>query len=85
MQSFEYTITDAQGIHARPAGLLVREASKFTSDIKVSFNKKTGDAKRLFSVMGMGIKCGNKITVTIDGTDEAEAVSSIKSFFENNL
>ncbi len=85
MQSFEYTITDAQGIHARPAGLLVREASKYASDIKLSFNEKTGDAKRLFSVMGLGIKCGNKITVTIEGADEAEAISSIKSFFETNL
>ena len=85
MQSFEYTITDSQGIHARPAGLLVKEASKFSSDIKVLFDEKSGDAKRLFSVMGLGIKCGNKITVTIDGIDEASAVNAMKAFFEKHL
>ena len=85
MQSFEYTITDSQGIHARPAGLLVKEASKYASDIKVSFNEKSGDAKRLFSIMGLGIKCGNKITVTIDGADEEIAVSAMKDFLEKNL
>ena len=81
----EYTITDSQGIHARPAGLLVKEASKFSSDIKVLFNEKSGDAKRLFSIMGLGIKCGNKITVTIDGADEEIAVSAMKDFLEKNL
>lgn len=85
MQSFEYTITDAQGVHARPAGMLVKEASKFTSDIKLSLNERSGDAKRLFSVMGMGIKCGDKITVSIEGADEADAAEGIKQFLEGNL
>lgn len=85
MQSFEYTITDAQGIHARPAGLLVKETAKYASEIQLVFGEKSCDAKRLFGVMGMGIKCGDRITVNIDGSDEETAAAEIKKFFEQNL
>lgn len=85
MQSFEYTITDAQGIHARPAGLLVKAASNYVSDIQLALGEKSCDAKRLFGIMGMGIKCGNKITININGSDEETAAAEIKKFFEQNL
>lgn len=85
MESFEYTITDAHGLHARPAGLLVKEAAKYNSDIALVLDGKECDAKRLFGIMGMGIKCGNKITVRISGSDEDDACEKLKFFFENNL
>lgn len=85
MQEFSYTITDEQGIHARPAGLLVKEASKYESAITISHNGKTGDAKKIFSVMGLGIKFGDQITVSAEGTDEAQAAPAINSFLKENL
>ena len=70
MKSFNYTIKDAQGIHARPAGVLVKEAGRFKSDITIEKDGKKADAKRIFAVMGLGVKSGETITVNIEGEDE---------------
>lgn len=85
MKEFEYTITDPQGIHARPAGLLVKEASKFKSSVTIEKDGKTGDAKRIFAVMALAAKCGNTVKITVDGEDEAEAAEAMESFFKANL
>jgi len=85
MKSFNYTIKDAQGIHARPAGVLVKEAGRFKSDITIEKDGKKADAKRIFAVMGLGVKSGETITVNIDGEDEDKAASSLQEFLQNNL
>lgn len=85
MKEFTYTITDPQGMHARPAGILVKEAAKFQSSITIEKDGKSGDAKRIFAVMGLGVKCGQAITVKVDGPDEDEAASTIEEFLKANL
>ena len=85
MEKFTYTSTDPAGINARPAGLLVKTAAGFKSTCKVEGNGKTGDLKRIFTVMGLGIKAGMTITVTVEGEDEKEAASTLKSFLKENL
>lgn len=85
MKEFKYTIKDPEGIHARPAGILVKEAAKYQSNITLVKDEKTGNAKRIFSVMGMGIKNADTIKVTIEGSDEAEAFSALEKFFQENL
>lgn len=85
MKEFTYTITDELGIHARPAGLLVKEASKFASDITIENAGKTGDAKRIFSVMALAVKKGNTITVKSNGSDEEDAAAALETFFRENL
>lgn len=85
MKEFNYTITDPQGVHARPAGLLVKEAAKYQSSITIEKDGKTGDAKRIFAVMGLAVKCGNTITVKVDGADEAEAAAAMEEFLKANL
>ena len=85
MKEFKYVITDAQGIHARPAGLLVKEAAKFASTIKVAKGEKEADLKRLLAVMGLGIKQGEEITIKIEGADEDDAAEAIETFFKENL
>ncbi len=85
MKQFNYTVTDELGIHARPAGLLIREASKFDSEITIECGGKKADAKRLFAVMGMGVKHGSTVTVTVSGKDEAEAADEIEKFLKANL
>lgn len=85
MKEFNYTIKDPIGIHARPAGQLVREASKFKSDITLYVKGKNADAKRLFGVMSLSAKQGDNVKVCIFGNDEELAYSSMKSFFEQNL
>ena len=85
MQQFEYVIKDAVGIHARPAGLLVKEAKQYKSKITVECNGKTAEATKLMALMGMGVKGGNTVTVRVEGEDEAEAAAGIRAFFEANL
>ncbi len=85
MKEFFYTITDQLGIHARPAGLLVKEASRFESDITLVKDDKAADAKRIFSVMGLGIKQNEKIKISITGPDEEKASSELEKFFKQNL
>lgn len=85
MKAFNYVIKDELGIHARPAGLLVKEAAKFQSAVKIAKDGKEADAKRIFGVMGLGVKCGQEVTVSADGADEAEAIAALEAFFNANL
>ena len=81
----ERIITDPEGIHARPAGLLVKAAAGFKSDIKIEKDGKAANAKTIFGVMGLGVKKDMEIKVTADGEDEAEAVEALQKFFNENL
>ena len=85
MRSFEYTITDEVGIHARPAGLLVKEAKSYDSAIKVTKDGKSAEAKKLMTLMGLGVKKGDTVTVSIEGGDEDAVAAKMEEFFRNNL
>mgnify|MGYP000127511575 CR=1 FL=1 len=85
MKSFKHNIKDELGLHARPAGLLVKEAAKFKSAITLDSGAKKADAKRIMAVMSMGVKKGVEVTVSIEGEDEDAAYETIKKFFEDNL
>lgn len=85
MQKFEYVIKDEVGIHARPAGMLVKEAKKYQSRIVLEKEGKTAEATKLMAVMGLGVKCGQTVEVEISGQDEEAAFESMKVFFEENL
>ena len=85
MREFEYTVKDELGIHARPAGLLVKAAKATNCRISVAKDGKSADATRLFAVMGLGVKQGDTVRVTCEGENENEALLQMKSFSENNL
>lgn len=85
MKNFTYVIQDEVGIHARPAGLLVKEAKKYASKIIISKGEKSAEATKLMALMALGVKCGEEITVSVEGEDEEAVVNEIKSFLENNL
>lgn len=85
MKKFSYHIKDEVGIHARPAGILVKEAKKYKSTIKISSGEKSAEATKLMALMGMGVKCGQTVEVEVSGEDEEIAYEGIKAFFEANL
>jgi phosphocarrier protein len=85
MKQISYVITDPEGIHARPAGLLVKEANQFASSITIKKNDKEADAKRIFAVMGLAAKKDETIHVTAEGSDEEDAITAMKNFLTNNL
>lgn len=85
MKSFSYTVKDELGLHARPAGLLVKEVKNFQSKVTLEKDGKSVDASRLMAVMGMGVKKDQTVTVKAEGDDEDAACKALKAFFETNL
>ena len=85
MKQFTYTITDPLGIHARPAGLLAKEAKKFSSVCTVTKDGQTKKLTQLMLLMAMGIRQGDTVTVAAEGADEDAAIAALRVFFENRL
>ena len=85
MKEFEFVVTDPQGIHARPAGLLVKEAKKFESNISVFKGARKGDLKKIFTIMALGVKQGETIKVQVEGADEELAASAVEAFLKENF
>lgn len=85
MKTFEYTIKDELGIHARLAGLLVKEAKKYESECTITKDGKTKKLTQLMMLMSLGVKQGETVTVTAEGADEDTAIEGLKAFFEANL
>ena len=85
MKTFEYTIKDELGIHARPAGLLVKEAKKYESECTITKDGKTKKLTQLMMLMSLGVKQGETVTVTAEGANEDAAIAGLKEFFEANL
>ncbi|HJC54215.1 MAG TPA: HPr family phosphocarrier protein [Candidatus Gemmiger stercoravium] len=85
MKEFTYTIQEKVGIHARPAGLLVKEVKKYQSTVTIVKDDKSVNAVKLMALMGMGIKCGDTVTVQVEGPDEADAAAALEVFFKEHL
>lgn len=85
MQEFEFIIQDEQGLHARPAGLLVKAAAQYPCHVSLTTGGKTVDAKRLFGVMGLAVKCGDTIKIACDGPQEQDAADSMRRLLEDSL
>lgn len=85
MKEFKFTIKDEAGIHARPAGLLVKAAGEFASTVTINKDGKSADAKRIFGLMGLGAKCGDTLTVTCEGADEEAAAEALEKFVNENM
>ena len=85
MKSFEYVITHPLGLHARPAGLLVREVKKYASAVTIAKGEKSVNALRLMALMAMGVKQGDTVKVTVEGPDEDTAAAAIAAFFKANF
>lgn len=85
MKEFTYTVKEPVGIHARPAGLLVKEVKTYQSTVTITKGEKSVNAVKLMALMGMGIKCGDTVKVTIEGPDEDTAAPALEKFFNENL
>lgn len=86
MKQFTYTITDPVGIHARPAGLLAKTAKTLDGTVTVEkIGGKSAMATKLMAVMGLGIKQGDTISVTVEGGDEESNAAVMEQFFKDNL
>ena len=85
MKEFSYVIKDEIGLHARPAGLLVKEVKKFESAVTLSCKGKTAAAGKLIAIMSMGVKQGDEVNAQVEGPEEEAAFEAMEKFFQNNL
>ena len=85
MKELTFTIKDETGIHARPAAMLVKEASKFPCKITIRKEKKEVDAKSIFAVMSLGAKYKEQIIVRTDCEQEEEAIEVLHKLLEENM
>ena len=86
MKSFNYTITDPVGIHARPAGLLVKAIKEFAdSTITLKKGDKSVNMLKLMGIMQLGVKQGDEVTVSVEGGNEDAVLAAVEKFFKENL
>ncbi|NBI07401.1 HPr family phosphocarrier protein [Senegalia massiliensis] len=85
MKNLEIELTNETGLHARPASLFIREASKYTSDIVVVKDGTEYNGKSIMGILSMGATKGDKLNIKIDGSDEEEAYEGLKNLFENEI
>ena len=85
MKEFSYTVQDHMGIHARPAGQIVKLAKGLSSRIVISKGEKSADARRLIALMGLNVLQGETVSVSVESEREDEDFQMMQRFFEVNL
>lgn len=85
MKKIEATLNNKTGLHARPASMFVKEASKYSSDIRVIKDGQEYNAKSIMGILGMGATMGTRLTITAEGSDEREAVTALKNMIDSNF
>ncbi len=85
MKSFRYLIKDELGVHARPAGLIVKEAKQYDCLITIQRDAKNVDASKLMALMGLGIKQNDMVEVVFEGKEEEKAYQGFLTLFEEYL
>ena len=85
MKEFTYTITDPNGIHARPAGLLVKQLKAFKSTRAMFKGDKNVDMKKLLALMGLGVKQGDAVTIKVEGEDEEACAAALEKFLKETF
>ena len=80
MRSFMYTIKNPVGLHARHAGLLVKETGRYQSEVTIAKGSRSANGKSVLSLMGLGVRQGDVIAVSLEGPDEDAAAAQLKAF-----
>ena len=85
MKEFTHVIADPLGLHARPAGMLVKACTGYASAVTITAPTGKADAKRLMAVMRLAAKQGMELTISVDGADEEKAAAELQAFLQANL
>ena len=85
MKEFTYTITNPIGIHARPAGLLAKQATQYSSVCTLTKGEQTPTLTQLMMLMAMGVKQGDAVVIRAEGEDEDTAIRELEAYFRANL
>jgi len=85
MKELKVTIQHAVGLHARPAALFVQTTSKYTSNVTLSYDGKTKNAKSILGVLSMGVGANAEITIQAEGNDEEKVINALAELINNNF
>jgi phosphocarrier protein len=66
-----------EGLHARPAALLVKLASQFAGDVELEAAGRTASAKSILGVLKLGVRHGDSLTIRVHGQDEERALDEL--------
>ena len=78
-------ILNEQGLHARPASIFVKTASKFKSTVSIVHGNKVANAKSIINIMSLGLEKGEEVKIITEGTDEKEVMEALVSLIENKF
>ncbi len=85
MKEFKHVIADPLGMHARPAGMLVKAVAPYASKVTVTAPTGTADAKRLMALMRLAAEQGMELTITVEGAAKEKAAAELQAFLTANL
>jgi phosphocarrier protein len=86
LKSFTYTIQDKEGIHARPAGMLCKTCKAMAPNkVTVKKGEETAECNKVLALMCLGVKCGETITLTVEGPDEEVKAKELQEWLSANL
>lgn len=85
MKQFSYVLSSDHALHQKTIGQLAHEASRFTSAISLIHEGKAAPLTEGRAVSALDMRCGHKVTVTVDGKDEEAAVAAIQNYFVANM
>lgn len=85
MTKIELVLTNAAGLHARPAAQFVQTAAGFASKVTIRAGEKAADAKSILAVMGLGLGRGTSFELTADGADEVECITALQKLVISNF
>ena len=85
MKEFKHVIQDPMGLHARPAGMMVKACAGYASTITITAPSGKADAKRLMGIMRLAAKQGMELIITVEGADEEKAAAELQAFLAANL
>ncbi|MGM0396646.1 MAG: HPr family phosphocarrier protein [Bacillota bacterium] len=79
------TLTNPEGLHARPAALFVREANKFESNLEIESEHRKVNGKSIIGIMSLGAFHGETITISANGSDEKDMIESLTELLEKGF
>lgn len=78
-------IQNANGLHARPAAMLVKTAQKFTADVQIEKDGNLVNAKSIMALMMLAAGPQSELTIHADGADEQQAVDAVCELINNKF
>lgn len=85
MEKRVVTLTNTEGLHARPAAIFVKVANRFNSELEISTAQRKVNGKSIIGIMSLGAFHGETIQLVCKGVDELEMADTLSGLIENGF